>query len=98
MTGEGLLCHEGSSPPADPRKSGSGSGGLVLDIDSLAPPTCGKYVRLVLSRPNPRRKHSQTWAFTKVGHAHCSARDTLESPAAMKDLQVYHTIMAIFNS
>lgn len=64
MTGEGLLRHEGSSPPS--AKPSSANAGLVLDIDSLAPPTCGKYVRLVLSKPNPRRLHSQTWSFTEV--------------------------------
>ena len=64
MTSGGLLSHEGSSPPSV--KPGPANAGLVLDIDSLAPPTCGKYVRLVLSKPNPRRLHSQTWSFTEV--------------------------------
>ena len=64
LTGEGLLRHEGSSPLSG--KPSSANAGLVLDIDSLAPPTCGKYVRLVLSKPNPRRMHSQTWSFTEV--------------------------------
>ena len=64
LTGKGLLSHEGSSPPSV--KPSSANAGLVLDIDSLAPPTCGKYVRLVLSKPNPRRMHSQTWSFTEV--------------------------------
>lgn len=64
LTGGGLLRHEGSSPPTV--KPSSANAGLVLDIDSLAPPTCGKYVRLVLSKPNPRRMHSQTWSFTEV--------------------------------
>ncbi|XP_048580764.1 intermembrane lipid transfer protein VPS13D isoform X3 [Nematostella vectensis] len=71
MTGTGLLRHEGSSPLSDPRKPSTSSSGLVLDIDSLAPPTCGKYVRLVLSKPNTRRKHSQTWAFTEDGRMTC---------------------------
>ena len=64
LTGEGLLRHEGSSPPSV--KPSSANAGLVLDIDSLAPPTCGKYVRLVLSKHNLRRMHSQTWSFTEV--------------------------------
>lgn len=69
MTSGGLLSHEGSSPPSV--KPGPANAGLVLDIDSLAPPTCGKYVRLVLSKPNPRRLHSQTWSFTEDNRMKC---------------------------
>ncbi|KAJ7382656.1 hypothetical protein OS493_033712 [Desmophyllum pertusum] len=69
LTGGGLLRHEGSSPPSV--KPSSANTGLVLDIDSLAPPTCGKYVRLVLSKPNPRRMHSQTWSFTEDNRMKC---------------------------
>jgi len=69
LTGGGLLRHEGSSPPSV--KPSSVNAGLVLDIDSLAPPTCGKYVRLVLSKPNPRRIHSQTWSFTEDNRMKC---------------------------
>ncbi|XP_022802556.1 vacuolar protein sorting-associated protein 13D-like isoform X2 [Stylophora pistillata] len=69
LTGAGQLRHEGSSPPS--AKPSSSNGGRVLDIDSLAPPTCGKYVRLVLSKCNPRRAHSQKWSFTEDNRMKC---------------------------
>lgn len=59
MSGDGRLQHEGSSPPRD--QSGSV---LVLDIAGLAPqPT--QYTPLVIRRPDPRRRSTQTWRFTE---------------------------------
>ncbi|CAB1336324.1 unnamed protein product [Coregonus sp. 'balchen'] len=58
MTGTGMLCHEGSSPPqskpAQPRPLDSS---LVLDIAGLAAVTDNQ-------RPDPRRSTTQTWHFS----------------------------------
>nr|XP_023697192.1 vacuolar protein sorting-associated protein 13D isoform X3 [Paramormyrops kingsleyae] len=64
MTGSGMLCHEGSSPPqskpAQPRPLHSS---LVLDIAGLAAVTDNSYEPLMLRRPDPRRSTTQTWHF-----------------------------------
>ncbi|XP_047110726.1 vacuolar protein sorting-associated protein 13D [Schistocerca piceifrons] len=67
MSSEGLLQHEGSSPPHDQ----SGSGGLVLDIAGPAPQPL-QYVPLVLRRPDARRQSTQTWRFTAEGRLCCA--------------------------
>ncbi|XP_034152069.1 vacuolar protein sorting-associated protein 13D isoform X4 [Esox lucius] len=65
MTGTGMLCHEGSSPPqskpAQPRPLDSS---LVLDIAGLAAVTDNSYEPLMLRRPDPRRSTTQTWHFS----------------------------------
>ncbi|CDQ75023.1 unnamed protein product [Oncorhynchus mykiss] len=65
MTGTGMLCHEGSSPPqskpAQPRPLDSS---LVLDIAGLAAVTDNHYEPLMLRRPDPRRSTTQTWHFS----------------------------------
>ncbi|KAM6977932.1 LOW QUALITY PROTEIN: intermembrane lipid transfer protein VPS13D [Aplochiton taeniatus] len=65
MTGAGMLCHEGSSPPqskpAQPRPLDSS---LVLDIAGLAAVTDNSYEPLMLRRPDPRRSTAQTWHFS----------------------------------
>ncbi|KAG7472195.1 hypothetical protein MATL_G00106290 [Megalops atlanticus] len=65
MTGTGMLCHEGSSPPqskpAQPRPLNSS---LVLDIAGLAAVTDNSYEPLMLRRPDPRRSTTQTWHFS----------------------------------
>ncbi len=79
MTAAGMLQHEGSSPPQDPRKptsltpSKSASAGelmtrnaLVLDIAGPAvQPT--SYVPLMLRKPDDRRQLTQRWRFTEGG-------------------------------
>ncbi|KAJ8370962.1 hypothetical protein SKAU_G00109900 [Synaphobranchus kaupii] len=65
MTGSGMLCHEGSSPPqnkpAQPRPLDSS---LVLDIAGLAAVTDNSYEPLMLRRPDSRRSTTQTWHFS----------------------------------
>ncbi|KAM3617296.1 uncharacterized protein V6R79_004435 [Siganus canaliculatus] len=65
MTGSGMLCHEGSSPPqsklAQPRPLDSS---LVLDIAGLAAVSDNSFEPLMLRRPDPRRSTTQTWFFS----------------------------------
>ncbi|KAK7884105.1 hypothetical protein WMY93_027228 [Mugilogobius chulae] len=65
MTGTGMLCHEGSSPPqskpAQPRPLDSS---LVLDIAGLAAVSDNSYEPLMLRRPDSRRSTTQTWYFS----------------------------------
>uniref|UniRef100_A0A3Q2EIY1 Vacuolar protein sorting 13 homolog D n=1 Tax=Cyprinodon variegatus TaxID=28743 RepID=A0A3Q2EIY1_CYPVA len=67
MTGAGMLCHEGSSPPqskpAQPRPLDTS---LVLDIAGLAAVSDNRYnfEPLMLRRPDSRRSTTQTWYFS----------------------------------
>ncbi|CAM9137825.1 unnamed protein product [Lampetra planeri] len=65
MTGGGMLCHEGSSPPqskpAQPRPLESS---LVLDIAGLAAVSDNSFEPLMLRRPDSRRSTTQTWYFS----------------------------------
>ncbi|XP_054466000.1 intermembrane lipid transfer protein VPS13D [Anoplopoma fimbria] len=65
MTGTGMLCHEGSSPPqskpAQPRPLDSS---LVLDIAGLAAVSDNSFEPLMLRRPDSRRTTTQTWYFS----------------------------------
>ncbi|XP_010785847.1 vacuolar protein sorting-associated protein 13D-like, partial [Notothenia coriiceps] len=65
MTGTGMLCHEGSSPPqskpAQPRPLDSS---LVLDIAGLAAVSDNSFEPLMLRRPDSRRSTTQTWFFS----------------------------------
>ncbi|CAL1290806.1 unnamed protein product [Larinioides sclopetarius] len=72
MTSTGMLQHEGSSPPRDPHKSNSSNSAktMVLDIADLGPQP-GEYTNLILRKPDPRRKHTQTWKFTSDGRLCC---------------------------
>ncbi|GFR72193.1 vacuolar protein sorting-associated protein 13D [Elysia marginata] len=73
MTGSGMLEHEGSMPPRDPRNpSTSSEPGLVLDIADLAPRP-GQCVPLTLRKPDVRRRSTQTWRFTEQGQLCCLA-------------------------
>uniref|UniRef100_A0A3Q2P4M1 Vacuolar protein sorting 13 homolog D n=1 Tax=Fundulus heteroclitus TaxID=8078 RepID=A0A3Q2P4M1_FUNHE len=64
MTGTGMLCHEGSSPPqskpAQPRPLDTS---LVLDIAGLAA-VSDNFEPLMLRRPDSRRSTTQTWYFS----------------------------------
>uniref|UniRef100_A0A2C9LEM5 UBA domain-containing protein n=1 Tax=Biomphalaria glabrata TaxID=6526 RepID=A0A2C9LEM5_BIOGL len=71
MTGSGMLEHEGSTAPRDPRNPKSNSEpGLVLDIADMAP-RLDNPAPLVLKKPDARRKTTQTWRFTEDGHLMC---------------------------
>ncbi|GFN93642.1 vacuolar protein sorting-associated protein 13d, partial [Plakobranchus ocellatus] len=73
MTGSGMLEHEGSMPPRDPRNpSATSEPGLVLDIADLAPRP-GQCVPLTLRKPDVRRRSTQTWRFTEQGQLCCHA-------------------------
>ncbi|XP_041061622.1 vacuolar protein sorting-associated protein 13D [Carcharodon carcharias] len=66
MTGNGMLCHEGSSPPHNPNKPSSSrqsNSELVLDIAGLAAVTDYRYEPLMLKKPEWRRSSTQTWFF-----------------------------------
>ncbi|XP_069775082.1 intermembrane lipid transfer protein VPS13D isoform X2 [Narcine bancroftii] len=66
MTGSGMLCHEGSSPPHNPNKLSSSkqmNSGLVLDIAGLTAITDYRHEPLMLRKPDRRRSTTQTWYF-----------------------------------
>ncbi|XP_073441688.1 intermembrane lipid transfer protein VPS13D isoform X3 [Dendrobates tinctorius] len=74
MTGSGMLCHEGSSPPHNPNKlstTRSHESSLVLDIAGLAAVTDNRYEPLMLRKPDRRRSTTQTWCF-RDGKLSCS--------------------------
>ncbi|CAN2388149.1 Vacuolar protein sorting 13 homolog D (S. cerevisiae) [Pristimantis euphronides] len=74
MTGSGMLCHEGSSPPHNPNKPSetrSLESSLVLDIAGLAAVTDNRYEPLMLRKPDRRRSTTQTWSF-QDGKLSCS--------------------------
>lgn len=78
MTSSGMLQHEGSSPPQDPKFSSSSSHNdhgksLVLDIagPAVQPHT---YVPLMLRKPEERRQLTQKWRFTEDGRLMCAHR------------------------
>ncbi|ELT97897.1 hypothetical protein CAPTEDRAFT_149660 [Capitella teleta] len=79
MTSLGMLQHEGSSAPRDPRKTSTktaASSIFVLDIQDLAPQP-SKEMALTLRKPDERRQSTQTWHFTKDGRLCCGAGDRL---------------------
>ncbi|XP_053546399.1 intermembrane lipid transfer protein VPS13D isoform X2 [Bombina bombina] len=74
MTGSGMLCHEGSSPPHNPNKASNSrslESCLVLDIAGLAAVTDNRYEPLMLRKPDRRRSTTQTWCF-RDGKLSCS--------------------------
>ena len=75
MTSDGMLQHEGSSPPQDPSQSHAVTmrNSLVLDIagPAVQPST---YVPLMLRKPDERRQLTQKWRFTDDGRLMCSHR------------------------
>ncbi|GAB6019931.1 hypothetical protein CHUAL_001462 [Chamberlinius hualienensis] len=72
MTGEGMLQHEGSSPPRNSRKHGTSTAyqSLVLDIAEMALQP-DRYTSLMLRKPNPQRASTQTWEFSEDGRLRC---------------------------
>ncbi|XP_077510398.1 vacuolar protein sorting 13D isoform X2 [Amblyomma americanum] len=70
MTSTGMLQHEGSSTPRDPRPSAEPGRMLVLDIASLGPEP-KKYTELMLRKPDGRRRLTQTWQFCSDGRLCC---------------------------
>jgi len=67
MTSQGMLQHEGSSAPRDPRikKTSANDVTYVLDIADIALRPSVE-VSLILRKPDERRKTTQTWKFTEV--------------------------------
>ena len=70
MTSTGLLQHEGSSPPQDPRKPVDPARILVLDIAGPAVQP-DDFVPLMLRRSDGRRSLTQQWRFTEDGRLCC---------------------------
>jgi len=72
MTSTGMLQHEGSSPPQDPKskKAPDHSHTLVLDIAGPAVQP-DDFVPLMLRKPDPRRSLTQRWRFTEDGRLCC---------------------------
>lgn len=66
MTAGGLLCHEGSSVPRDPRNPMPDTAGpMVLDTADMAlRPNTESLLKI--RRADERRHLSQTWHFTEV--------------------------------
>ena len=87
MTSSGMLVHEGSSPPQDPRNINHGTNRdgfnnlpplpntnvLVLDIAGTAVQP-HSYTPLMLRKPDERRQLTQRWKFTHDGRLTCSHR------------------------
>ena len=82
MTASGMLQHEGSSPPQDPRRAHahahhhhaadmSNRNALVLDIAGPAVQP-NSHVPLMLRKPDERRQLTQRWRFTEGGRLMCS--------------------------
>ncbi|XP_014665863.1 PREDICTED: vacuolar protein sorting-associated protein 13D-like [Priapulus caudatus] len=72
MTSAAMLEHEGTSEPRDPRRPVAQRQSLVLDIDAMAPQP-DSYARLMLRKPDERRRRTQTWSFTEDGRLCCPA-------------------------
>ena len=73
MTGDGLLIHEGSSPPRELEKTHlmlDLENRYVLDIEDCAPRP-NYLIPLVLRLPDSRRKNTQSWTFDKDGFLRC---------------------------
>ncbi|KAH6934672.1 hypothetical protein HPB50_026800 [Hyalomma asiaticum] len=70
MTSTGMLQHEGSSTPREPRPSAEPGRMLVLDIAGLGPEP-KKYTELMLRKPDGRRRLTQTWQFSSDGRLCC---------------------------
>ena len=75
MTAAGMLQHEGSSPPQDPRGAHrsdvANRNALVLDIAGPAVQP-NSHVPLMLRKPDERRGLTQRWRFTEGGRLMCS--------------------------
>ena len=72
MTSTGMIQHEGSSPPQDPKSKRQidQSHILVLDIGGPANKP-DQFAPLMLRKPDPRRSLTQTWRFTEDGRLCC---------------------------
>merc|ERR1719367_449833 len=76
MTASGMLQHEGSSAPQDPRRAAQqyhsdNRNALVLDIAGPAVQP-NSHVPLMLRKPDDRRQLTQRWRFTEGGRLMCS--------------------------
>jgi len=62
MTSTGLLQHEGTSVPRDPKNPSMSSVMFVLDIKDIALQP-NREMPLTIRKPDERRKSTQTWKF-----------------------------------
>ena len=76
MTVDGLLVHEGSSPPKELERSAQfdTSNRYVLDINDVAPRP-NHYTPLTLRKPDLRRNNTQRWTLHKDGFLCCRVRN-----------------------
>ena len=76
MTAEGLLVHEGSSPPNEFNVNAALNiaNRYVLDIEEIAPQP-NRMLALTLSKPDSRRFNSQKWSFTEDGYLCCKIKN-----------------------
>ena len=72
MTVDGLLIHEGSSPPRelDQNRQFDLENRYVLDIEDVAPRP-NHQIPLTLRLPDSRRRNTQCWAFDIDGYLRC---------------------------
>ncbi|CAG7684383.1 unnamed protein product [Allacma fusca] len=76
VNADGLIEHEGSSAPREPRKPAPYATILVLDIAGSGPqPT--QYTPLMLRKPDNRRASTQHWEFTVDGRLKCEKLENL---------------------
>lgn len=76
VNADGLIEHEGSSPPREPRKPAAHGSSLVLDIAGSGPQPA-QYTPLMLRKPDKRRASTQHWDFTPDGRLKCEKLDNL---------------------
>ena len=94
MTSTGMIQHEGSSPPQDPKSKRKVDQSHILVLDIAGPSDKPEpWAPLMLRKPDPRRYSTQTWRFTEEGRLCCQvsglyvqAKDGYLGLAAGKDL------------
>ena len=94
MTSIGMIQHEGSSPPQDPKSKKQLDQSHILVLDIAGPSDKPEsFAPLMLRKPDPRRSQTQTWRFTEDGRLccqhpslHVQAKDGYLGLSAGKDL------------
>ena len=72
MTSTGMIQHEGSSPPQDPKSKKQVDQSHILVLDIAGPSDKpNPFAPLMLRKPDIRRILTQTWRFTEDGRLCC---------------------------
>ena len=72
MTSTGMIQHEGSSPPQDPKSKKQLDQSHILVMDIAGPSDKpDNFAPLMLRKPDLRRWQTQTWRFTEDGRLSC---------------------------